>query len=179
MHQILIVLIIHRYDEVEIKEIQTGNLTGPMCQAITSVHSRIPHPAVRKFSPVTAIGSGRIRLDPVLHPVFPDNMFKNSLSRRRPADVPQAHEKDFVFIIDIQIVLIIHIFMVYTTVYNIFYCIFSKSLQRYKKFFYARSGILVIYPRRAHEKNPRNHSITEVKELFLSMKIRSFAMIGR
>lgn len=42
----------------------------------------------------------------------------------------RPHEKDFVFVIDIQIVRIIHIFMVYTTVYNIFYCIFSKSLQR-------------------------------------------------
>ena len=41
-----------------------------------------------------------------------------------------AHEKDFVFIADIQIIMIIHIFMVYTTVYNILYCIFSKSLQR-------------------------------------------------
>ena len=44
--------------------------------------------------------------------------------------VSQAHEKDFVFVVDIQFVIIIHIFMVYTTVYNIFYCIFSKSLQR-------------------------------------------------
>ena len=120
MHQILIVLIIHRYDEVEIKKIQTGNLTRPMGQAITSVHSRIPHPAVRKFSPVTAIGSGRISLDPVLHPVFPDNMFKNSLSRRRPADIPEAHEKDFVFVIDIQIVRSAHIF--------------SNYLQRYLNF---------------------------------------------
>ena len=44
--------------------------------------------------------------------------------------ISEADKKYFVFVVDIQIVMIIHIFMVYTTVYNILYCIFSKSLQR-------------------------------------------------
>jgi len=98
-----------------------------MRQGEASIERSRTHATVRQFASVTAICTRRVRLYPVLHPVLSHKMLEYTLSRRRTAYIPQAHEKDFVFVIDIQIVMIIHIFMVYTTVYNIFYCI-SVSL---------------------------------------------------
>ena len=72
----------------------------------------------------------RIDLETVGHALFIDYMPEYTLRSRRTAYIPQAHEKDFVFLIVIQIVGSIHVFMVYTTVYNIFNCIFSNYLQR-------------------------------------------------
>jgi hypothetical protein len=100
MHKVLIILVIHSYDEIEVKEVQAGNRAGTMGKSITTIKSGIAHPAVRKFSPMASISSGRINLESVRGSVFLYYMFKDSMCCRRPADVSQAHEKDFVFIVE-------------------------------------------------------------------------------
>ena len=67
------------------------------------------------------------------------------LRHRRPANITVAHENDIVFVFDIQIVGSINIFMVYTTVYNIFYCI-SVSLCNDKQSIYMLAQVYCYIP---------------------------------
>ena len=64
----------------------------------SSVKGCSTHAPVRQFSPMTAVCTCRVSLDPILHAVFTHDVFEYALSCRRPADVPQAHEQYFEFI---------------------------------------------------------------------------------
>ena len=83
-----------------------------MGQGKAPIKSGIPHTAVRLLTSVTAVSSCRIGLNLICHSVLAHIMLEDSLRCRRPADVSKAHEKDFVFIIDIRIVRSVHVFIV-------------------------------------------------------------------
>ena len=87
VHQVFIVLVVHGYDQVEVKEIHRPYPTGGVSHGEPSVEGRRAHAAVWKTARMTSVCTCRIRLNPVLKPRFADIMFKNCLRRRRTADI--------------------------------------------------------------------------------------------
>ena len=100
VHEILIVLVIHGYDHVEVQHVHGPHLTCDVGNGEASVKGRCTHASVRLVAAVAAIDASRISLHPVLKSVFTHIMFEYRLSRRRTADVSQADKKDLVFIAD-------------------------------------------------------------------------------
>ena len=98
MHKIRIVGVVHRHYQVKVEEVERRHRTCPVRQHIASSGGSGAHSSVREIALMSGICPGGVDEKIPRAPLGIDNRLKHALSRRRTADIPEAHEKNLMYL---------------------------------------------------------------------------------